>query len=364
MVTLDEHVTARPQRDGFISWTRTTFPFVPVVLPWIVARVLLVPVLTLYTPNVNVFLPGRLLAMDGGWFRAIAINGYDRNGGTAEYPFFPLFPAIGGFLMKLGVPTTVALAGLAWVGALFAMAGARILAQRHLSAETAALTPWVIALAPGALSLVLGYSDSFYLAGLIWAVVLVEDRRWWLAGLLAAVATASRPNGAIAVVAVVVIAVGLRATIRQFAALVLPSVAFIAGWMFFLWRTKGDPLLFWTAKSQWIETTLVEFLSDPLHQRLALVHLGLLVIYLAPYLIRFRRFPPAWAVVVALGVLPALVLGVVGTARYAILAFPLPIAAADVLADQPRWVRVVALTASAIALMVFARLVVAKSWVP
>jgi hypothetical protein len=367
MVTLDTQVTGRPHRAGLIAWTRATFPFRAVILPWVIARVLVVPMLIVNTPPDGDLDPGRLLAMDGGWFRAIALDWYDRHdgvGGTAEYPFFPFFPGAGGMLMRLGLPSTIALAGLAWTGALLAMAGARLLAKRHLGDGAAMWTAWVIALAPGGLSLILGYSDSFYLAALIWAVLAVDQRRWWLAGVLAAVATASRPNGVIAVIAVVAIAIGLRATFRQFVALVAPSLAFVAAWMFYLWWTTDDALMFWTAKSQWIETSLVEFLSDPMHQRLALVHMALLVVYLTPYLLRFRRYPPAWAVVVVLGVMPALAFGVVGTARYAILAFPLPIAAGDFLADQPRWVRVLALTVSAVGLMIFARLVVTRSWVP
>jgi hypothetical protein len=89
-----------------------------------------------------------------------------------------------------------------------------------------------------------------------------------------------------------------------------------------------------------------------------------LAVFLVPYLMRFRRQPPAWSVVVVLGVVPALALGVVGVARYAVLAFPLPLAAADLLADRPRWLQVVVLTTSAAVLMLFARLVVTKSWVP
>jgi hypothetical protein len=305
--------------------------------------------------------------MDGLWFRAIALDWYDRHdgvGGIAEYPFFPLFPGAGGLLVRLGLPLTVALAGLSWAGALVAMAGARLLAQRHLGAGAARLTPWVIALAPGALSLVLGYSDSFYLAALIWAVLAADQRRWWLAGALAAAATASRPNGAIAMFAVVAVAIGLGAKRRDFVALILPSMLFLLAWMAYLWQTTGDALLFWTAKSGWVEKTVVEFVSDPLEQRLALFHMAWLAIFLVPYLMRFRRQPPAWAVVVVLGVLPALALGVVGVARYAILAFPLPIAAADLLSERPRWVQVVALACSAAVLMAFARLVVTKSWVP
>ena len=84
-----------------------------------------------------------------------------------------------------------------------AIAGAHRLAVRHLPGAPP-WAAWFLALAPGAVTMVMGYSDSLYLAGAVWALVLVEDRRWWAAGLLGAVATASRPNGWIAVVAVVV----------------------------------------------------------------------------------------------------------------------------------------------------------------
>ncbi len=375
MAQLDAQVTDLPDREATthaigqsIGRTlRSVFPFTSVVLPWIVARLLVVPLLIVNPPPVRGLRPGSLLEMDGGWFRLIALDWYDQHdgvGGTAEYPFFPLFPALGGILMRLGVPSTVALAGLAWAGALVAMAGARLLAARHVGDGAARLVPWVIALAPGGLSLILGYSDSFYLAALIWALLAVDRRWWWTAGLLAGVATASRPNGAIATIAVVVVALGFRADRRQLAKLVAPSVAFLAAWMVYLHSTTGDFLVFWTAKAQWVETTLPEFLADPFQQRLAVVHVVVLLVCLVPYLRRVRSHPAAWTVVVFLGVMPALALGVVGVARYAVLAFPIPIAIADALSGRPRWVTVTVLAASAAVLMTFARLVVTRSWVP
>ena len=367
MTQLEVEVTGRLERETTVERIRAVLPFTAVVLPWIVARLLVVPTMIFRSPHGGGTYPQWLLVMDGGWFRLIALDWYDRHdgiGGISEYPFFPLFPAAGGVLMRLGTPSTVALVGLSWSAALLAMAGARLLAIRHVGDGAGRLTPWVIALAPGGLSLILGYSDAFYLAALIWALVAVDHRRWWLAGVLAAAATASRPNGAIAMIAIVVVALGIRAGWRQLSALVVPSIAFLVAWMVYLDVTTGDPVLFWTAKAGWIEMTLLEFLSDPLQQRLALTHIVLLLIFLVPYAMRFRRQPPAWAVVVVLGVLPALALGVVGVARYAVLAFPIPIAFADVLAGRPRWVMVSALSVSAVVLMIFARLVVTKSWVP
>ncbi len=95
-----------------------------------------------------------------------------------------------------------------------------------------------------------------------------------------------------------------------------------------------------------------------------IVHVVVFLAYGVPYAMRFRRQPPAWIVISVLVVAPSLALGLVGLARYVILAFPIPIAVADLLSGQKRSTVVGALVVSAIALGMFARLVVGHSWVP
>ena len=157
---------------------------------------------------------------------------------------------------KLGVPALYALVGISWLA----------VARRHrrrpparrappAGRRTAPWATWFLALAPGAVTMVMGYSDSLYLAGAVWALVLVEDRRWWAAGLLGAVATASRPNGWIAVAAVVVTVLVARAGWRALVAVVAPSAVFFVGWCWYLWSVTGDPLVFYDAKSAWDEVT-------------------------------------------------------------------------------------------------------------
>ena len=201
--TLGPHVTAVSGASTLTTRVRELLPFRAVVLPWLIARVLTVPVLVL-SGREGARGAGQLIAMDGQWFRLIALDWYDRpyaEGFWSEYPFFPLFPLLAGGLMKLGLGATTALAGVSWAASLAASAGAYRLAIRHLPARAAGWAPWFIAIAPGALTMVLGYADSLFLAGAIWALVLAEDRRWWAAGLVAVVATSSRPNGFVAVVA-------------------------------------------------------------------------------------------------------------------------------------------------------------------
>ena len=157
------------------------FPIRAVVLPWVVARLVVVPILVFTTPGRR-FYAGSLLSMDGQWFRMIALDWYDRPyqpGAWSEYPFFPLFPAVAGALMKGGMPSTVALAGLSWLASLLAFAAIHRLAAVHAGPAAATWTVWFVALSPGALSLVLGYSDAFYLAALAWALVSPARRAGW-----------------------------------------------------------------------------------------------------------------------------------------------------------------------------------------
>jgi hypothetical protein len=83
------------------------------------------------------------------------------------------------------------------------------------------------------------------------------------------------------------------------------------------------------------------------------------------YLRRVAYQPPEWLAVTVLTVAPALAFGVIGLARYAVLAFPMQIAVADSLSRGSRtWVIWGAVACSAIGLGYFAHAVVAHTWLP
>lgn len=358
-----QSVGDRTLRAGLAS----LFPLRAVVLPWCVARLVAVPILVATTPG-RTFYAGSLLSMDGQWFRMIAVDGYDRPyqpGAWTEYPFFPLFPAAGGVLMKSGIPSTVALAGLSWVASLLAFAAIHRLAVVHASPAAARWAVWFVALSPGALSLVLGYSDAFFLAAMAWALVFAGQGRWGLAGVAVAAATASRPNGWIAVVAVIIVVARTDRSWRAVAAAAAPSVVFLIGWFWYLDWATGDPFVFWSAKSAWDETSIIEWAGRPLDVHLELFHVGWFAVAVALYLRRVTHQPPEWLAITVLTVAPAMLFGVVGLARYAVLAFPMQIAVADTFSRRsPVWVIWVALACSAIGLGFLAHTVVAHSWLP
>jgi hypothetical protein len=337
-----------------------------VILPWIVARLVVVPAMAVGV-NGDSFHARALLTMDGQWFRLIALDGYDAPyvpGNWSEYPFFPMFPGIAGAVMRLGASDLVALIGVSWLASLVACAGVYRLATTHLTPEAARWSIWVFALAPGALSMVLAYSDALFLAGATWALVAADQRRWLLAGTIAVCATASRPNGALIVAALLVAVILARAGWRAAIAVSVPSAAFLLGWMTYLNAHVGDPFVFWAAKDAWVELSVAAFVADPLGSGVALTHVVLFAIAIGAYAVRFLRQPPAWTVLTFVVVAPPMLLGVVGLARYAVLAFPIQLAVTDVLAARGRnWV-IGYLVASSVVLGVFARLVVEESWVP
>ena len=184
------------------------------------------------------------------------------------------------------MPATVALAGLSWLASLLAFAAIHRLAVVHAGSTAARWAVWFVALSPGALSLVLGYSDAFFLAALAWALVFAGRGQWAAAGAAAAVATASRPNGWIAAVAVVVVVARMDRSWRALVIAAAPSAVFLLGWFWYLDHATGDPFVFWSAKSAWEETSIVEWAGDPLTNRLEVFHVAWFAVALVFYVRR------------------------------------------------------------------------------
>jgi hypothetical protein len=361
----------RTQLTRAVETGRDLVPWRPVVLSWLVSRALSVFVLLVLgsrtAPHPDI---SRLVMWDGGWYQIIAHVGY----GTrpipnvwTPWPFFPLYPALVRVLHILGSPYSFAQVVIANAAALVALAGVWRIARRHVSTTAATYAVWVTALFPGAITFAMGYPDSLFLAGAVWAFIFVEERRLIPAGAAALVATASRPNGFVILAALVVALLSRRewtgverGRVRRVAIVVAPSILFLVAWCVVCWYLTGDPFVFVTAKQAWEEFTVFEAFTDKV-PAVNVVLGGLLVI---PFAMRIRRQPLSWIVLAAVSVLPSLVLGVVGLARYVVMCFPLSIAAGEALEGlQPKVSRAL-LAASGAALIGFGLLITRLSFVP
>jgi hypothetical protein len=164
-----------------------------------------------------------ILIMDTGFYRGIASSGY--TGDPAKAAFFPLFPLLihlasyvtGGNYLLAGLVTMIA-CGAASAVAVWALAD-RLCGRRV--ADRAVILYCVF---PGAMTFGILYSEPLGVALAACALLALVDRRWLLAGIIGALATAERPT-----LVVLVVAAGAAAAVairdrREWRALLAPAL--------------------------------------------------------------------------------------------------------------------------------------------
>jgi hypothetical protein len=147
-------------------------------------------------------------------------------------------------------------------------------------------------------------------------------------------------------------------------AVAVPSAVFMVAWMIYGQRKVGDPLVFLSSKDAWIEWPIWKFFAHPFARDAVPFHVIVGVAVFALAAPSLRKLPAWWTWCIALLVVPQLLLGVEGLARYVTLAAPLPVACALTLSRQPVWVQRLAILVSAAGLMFLGVSVVRYSWVP
>ena len=346
----------------------------PVVVPWIVSRVVAAIGLCLVgaKPFGRVDLDA-LADWDTGWFQSIVRDWY----GPAKlptpwavgpehwtrWPFFPLAPALARVVQVFGVSGRVSLIVVNNLAFLLALAGLYRLARRHVGTGGASLAVWAMALFPGSITSVMGYSGGLFVAGMVWAFVFVEDERFLPAGLAIAVAVSARPNGFLLLAPLALAAFLISRRVRPVVLVAAPSVVFLVAWATWCRHVTGDALVFFHAKAAWEEVSLGQFLRHPLAGN-STVHVFLCAIAVLLLLTWARRTPLPWHLLVAVMVLPSLALGMTGLGRYSAESFPVFIAAAGLLGRLPRWTRPLYLVASALGLVLFGAMVNRWRYVP
>ena len=186
-------------------------------------------------------------------YQHIWLHGYHDLQNSA---FFPLYPYSVSWLGKLIGDQAAA---LLIPNLSFAVA----LATFHSDAESltdrrrAGLATWVLAVWPWSVFFSYPYTEALFLLCLVAAFRLMAHRRWLLAGLAAAFASATRAPGVLLVLAFGVEAVdgyrvfGRRRAVGPVAAMVMAPLGLVVFGLL-LWRAIGDPLGFWHGEDLWI----------------------------------------------------------------------------------------------------------------
>jgi hypothetical protein len=161
-----------------------------------------------------------LTSWDGLWYMDIVRNGYPTHipddvtyhMDEARAAFFPLFPLLGHwFDAVFPGGDSFAVLVMNTVFGFVAVVLIGMLGQRLYGERVGRTTTTLAAMFPGSFVLTFAYSESLMLMLAAATLLCLHDRRWLLAGVFAALTTATRPNGvAIAVACLVAAAMAVK----------------------------------------------------------------------------------------------------------------------------------------------------------
>jgi Gpi18-like mannosyltransferase len=326
-----------------------------VVGSWLTARVLVVGALGLaasIASKVNEISPGThlkrvgLLGWDAHFYSDIARVGY---GGVSPETrrFFPLLPALT-WLFGFGHATGVILLVLVNVLAFgYGVALIRLARFEGMSQDAARKAVWLLALAPPAFVMVMGYTEA--LAGLLAVITFygLRSGRWWLAAVAGLLSGLSRPPG-VFLVAPALIEVWrsrhvAQAWLPRISAVIAPAVGAIA----------------------YLAYTLIHRAISGAgnHQLGTTLHLPWLLLFLLLLIPMARRMPASYTVWSALALLSTFAgSNLASVERYCWSAFPFVLVAASMLGSRAVWRGVFA--ASSALLIVYASFAFLQFFVP
>ena len=182
-----------------------------------------------------------LNSWDGAWYYEVARHGYPHHIPPnitffqleARAAFFPLFPRVVWAINKVvpGGDVVAALGLNLLLGAVFVLL-VGLMTRRLFGNKVASRAMVLTALFPGSFVLSFAYSEAIMLVLVAGCLLFLMQRRWLLAGILAGLATASRPNAIAIVASCVVAAIVAIVQRREWKALLAPLLAPV-GWISF-----------------------------------------------------------------------------------------------------------------------------------
>jgi hypothetical protein len=217
--------------------------------------------------GVGRYLVAPLAIWDGGWYAEVAEGGYGaRPEAAAFWPLFPLVLRAGSAVTGWGPLTVgVLVSNAAFLPALVALY--RLVRLDH-GAAAAARAVWLLALCPTAFYFSAAYTESLFLLLTVGSVLCARTGRWWPAGMLAALAAATRNTGVLVLLPLAALVVEEHGwgDIRGWWRHAVPLALVPLGPLLFAWhldRLWGDPLLplharaYWDRHGAWPWETLV-----------------------------------------------------------------------------------------------------------
>lgn len=292
-----------------------------------------------------------LTSWDGQWYQRIVSDGYPRvvpahvtylipEARAAFFPAYPMLVRVLDNIIPGGVTTAALLINFVLGAAAVLLVG--LLARQLYGVAIAEKAMVLTALFPGAFVLSFAYTEALLItvaAGCLWCL---HHQRWWWAGILASIGSATRPNGvALAAACAVAAFIAIRRR-REWIALVAPAIAPLGllGFQYWLGHHTGEQGVWLRVQTEaWGEGTSFGMtavknsfraFAHPLTSPTATITaVSIVVLAVMVWFAWKKRLPPEMvtycAVVIALMLLPSTV---TARPRFLYTAFPLLISAA------------------------------------
>lgn len=207
-------------------------------------------VLAGWTLRPELSLHALLRRLDASWYIDTARAGYVAHAATPDAiaadpavlrgAFFPLWPLVVRVTRPPGVPLEVSATVVATVFGFGVVVGSWLLITRLADRRAADRAALLVCVFPGSFVLSIAYAEALMLCLVVACLLALTDRRWLLAGVTAALATATRPNAIALIVPcawAAAVAVHDRRAWRSLLAPVLAPVGVLAFHGFLWWRT-------------------------------------------------------------------------------------------------------------------------------
>ncbi len=230
----------------------------PALMIYVASRVVVLATLGIVAHVRHQTLGHYLTRWDAHWYIQIARSGYASaippgHGNVAQVNlgFFPLLPLairLTHWVTSLNFATSGE--AVAWCAGAAAAVGVWWMVRDHYGERTATRTTALIFFSPAAVVFSLVYSEGLIIALVSVALLALHRRRWIVAGVAAALATACDPVGSAVIIACAVAAYGTWRSdrdARAWWALALSPLG-IGSFFLYLWIHTGTPLSWYLAQ--------------------------------------------------------------------------------------------------------------------
>ena len=225
-------------------------PLVRPAVIYLMSRLVTVAAIAVTAPIAHLSFAGAVDRWDSRWFLRAAADGWPQHLVTVHghvtgttIAFFPLFPlAIRGLAHLTGASLLLTGAVLSTVTGLSAIVSVWVLVRKFAGPPAADRAALLLSLFPGAFVFSLVYAEGFVITFVAVGLWALGQRRWVLAGVAGALATATSPVALafeVSCLWVAYVAIRREGSWRALAAPALAPAGFV-GYQVWLWRHTGN----------------------------------------------------------------------------------------------------------------------------